>query len=254
MKTSRQTEILYGIHPVTEALEAGRRKFFEIHAHTGKAGRRIDPLIRLARHRHIPVQTTTHGELAALAGTDMHQGVAARVSAFPVSELSEILSGSSVIPDTSLYLLIDSVSDPHNLGALIRTALCVGANGVIIPRDRSAGPSPAVSKTSAGALEHIRLARVTNLVYAIKDLKHTGVWTFGLDATGSESIYGCDFTESMALVIGGEETGIRPLVKKSCDFLCRIPQFGPVSSLNASVAGAVVMYEAFRQRQENRKP
>ena len=253
MKTPRQTEILYGVHPVTEALKADRRQIFEIHADTGKTGRRLDPLIRLAQHRRISVQPLSHQGLSALAGTDMHQGVAARVSLFPACDLSEIILTRSSISDTSLYVLIDSVSDPHNLGALIRTALCVGVNGVIIPSDRSAGPTPTVSKTSAGALEHIRLARVTNLVYAIKDLKNTNVWTFGLDAAGSESIYECDFTGNMALVIGGEETGIRPLVKKSCDFLCRIPQMGPVSSLNASVAGAVAMYEAFRRRQENRK-
>jgi 23S rRNA (guanosine2251-2'-O)-methyltransferase len=253
MKTTRQTEILYGVHPVTEALGAGRRQIIEIHADTGKTSRRLDALLRLAKNRGIPVQNLSHRGLAGLAGTDNHQGIAARVSPFPVSEWPEILSNAAAITHKTWYLLIDSVSDPQNLGALIRTALCVGVSAIIVPKDRSAGPTPTVSKTSAGALEHIRLARVTNLVYAINDLKNTGVWTFGLDAAGSESIYECDFTGNMALVIGGEETGIRPLVKRSCDFLCRIPQFGPVSSLNASVAGAVAMYEAFRQRQENRK-
>jgi 23S rRNA (guanosine2251-2'-O)-methyltransferase len=146
------------------------------------------------------------------------------------------------------FLLIDHVVDPHNLGALLRTALCVNVDGVIIPKDRSANPSPVVSKTSAGALEHIPLAQVANLVYAISELKKIGTWLIGLDKNGSQSLFGSDLTGSIGMVIGGEESGIRPLVKKNCDFLAFIPQSGPVSSLNASVAGGVAMYETFRQR------
>lgn len=252
MEKPHHTEILYGIHPVTEALAAHRRRFFEIYAATDKTGRRMDPIARLAENRRIPMKNLPRRDLADLAGTDMHQGVAARVTPFPVSEWSEILAFDPATSGKRSYLLIDSLSDPHNLGALIRTALCLEISGVIIPKDRSAAPTPTVSKTSAGALEHIRLARVTNLVYAIADLKNEGVWTFGLDAAGDRSISTCDLTGDIAIVVGGEEAGIRPLVKKSCDFLCRIPQSGPVASLNASVAGGVAMYEVFRQRHANR--
>jgi 23S rRNA (guanosine2251-2'-O)-methyltransferase len=248
MKNPRQTEILYGIHPVTEALAAGRRQFLEILTVTQKTGRRMDAIVQMARNLGIPVKNTSHRELSALAGSDMHQGVGARTTAFPVTEWSEILSGNPAASGKSAYLLIDSLSDPHNLGALIRTALCFGINSVIIPKDRSVAPTPTVSKTSAGALEHIRLARVTNLVYAINDLKKAGVWTYGLDATGDRPIFTYDLTGDIAVVVGGEDAGIRPLVKKSCDFLCRIPQSGPVASLNASVAGGMAMYEVFRQR------
>ncbi len=147
-----------------------------------------------------------------------------------------------------LLLLLDNVLDPQNLGAIIRTALSVGIDGIIIPKDRSAMPTPAVSKTSAGAIEHVCLIRVTNMVDTIKVLKQQGVWVVGLDKGADKTVYSSDLTGSVAIVIGGEEKGIRPLVKKNCDFLVSIPQIGQVNSLNASVAAAIAMYEAFRQR------
>ena len=144
--------------------------------------------------------------------------------------------------------MLDNIQDPRNLGAIIRTALCVGIQGVIVPKDRSAPPTPAVSKASAGALEHIRLARVTNLVQTIKHCKTSGLWIMGLHKDAAQSIYAADMSGSIVLVIGGEQKGIRRLVKKNCDFLVSIPQQGEFNSLNASVAAAVAMYEAFRQR------
>ena len=138
--------------------------------------------------------------------------------------------------------------DPHNLGALVRTALCVGVEGIIIPKDRSVPPTPSVSKASAGAMEHIRLARVTNMVNTIKALKKKGLWIAGMEKTSNTSIFSSDLTGPIAIVIGGEEKGMRLLVKKHCDFLMSIPQTGPVNSLNASVAGAIAMYEVYRQR------
>ena len=147
-----------------------------------------------------------------------------------------------------LLVLLDSVLDPQNLGAIIRTAVAVGVDAVVIPKNRSASPTPSVSKTSAGALEHLNLARVTNMVAAMKMLKTKGIWTFGLDRAADVSIYSADLAGPVAVVIGGEEKGIRPLVKKHCDFLMSIPQIGPVDSLNASVAGAIAMYEVFRQQ------
>ena len=243
-----KTEILYGIHPVCEALTAGRRKFYEIYVSDGKINTRIEHLIKLAKSTDIPVKLIRRQKLQPIAGTDAHQGVAAKVSPYPLLSLSEIISDPADSGTFSFYLLIDNIVDPHNLGALLRTALCAGITGVIIPKDRCAEPSPTVSKSSAGALEHINLARVVNMANAIKELKKINVWIIGLDKNGDRSIYENDFNENIAIVVGGEESGIRPLIKKHCDFLSFIPQTGPVSSLNASVAGGVALYEAYRQR------
>ncbi len=241
-------EILYGIHPVFEALKAGRRDFFEVYITKDKTSKRIDKLVAIAESMKIPVERVEPLTLKSMTGTDLHQGLGARTGPFPISEISDIFDGVRSNDANHLLLLLDNIMDPHNLGALIRTALCVGVDGIIIPRDRSVPPTPAVSKSSAGALEHIRLARVTNMVNTIKDLKEKGLWIAGMEKTSDKSIFFSDLTGPVAIVIGGEEKGMRPLVKKHCDFLMSIPQTGQVNSLNASVAGAVVMYEAFRQR------
>ncbi len=241
-------EILYGIHPVFEALKAGRRDFFEVYIAKDKTSKRIDKLVAIAESMKIPVERVEPLTLKSMTGTDLHQGLGARTGPFPISEISDIFDGVRSNDANHLLLLLDNIMDPHNLGALIRTALCVGVDGIIIPRDRSVPPTPAVSKSSAGALEHIRLARVTNMVNTIKDLKEKGLWIAGMEKTSDKSIFFSDLTGPVAIVIGGEEKGMRPLVKKHCDFLMSIPQTGQVNSLNASVAGAVVMYEAFRQR------
>jgi len=244
-----KTEIIYGVHPVFEGLKANRRKFHEIYIAEGKTNQRVDPIAHLAAESGIPVTYVHRQKLQALSGLDTHQGVAAAVSPYPVFGFSDLISHAAKNPHPRFLLLIDNIQDPHNLGALIRTALCANMTGVVIPKDRSAEPSPTVSKASAGALEHIRLATVVNMVKAIDELKKNQVWVVGLDKDGDRSIYENDFTGDIALVVGGEENGIRPLVKKNCDFLSFIPQHGPVNSLNASVAGAIAMYEAYRQRQ-----
>jgi 23S rRNA (guanosine2251-2'-O)-methyltransferase len=245
---SIKTEILYGIHPVAEALAAGRRKIHEIYVSSDKGNQRIEEITKKSEALNIPVRQQSLQQIQSMTGKEAHQGVAARVNPYPLFPFSELVADVSSRTKNPFYLLIDHVADPHNLGALLRTALCAGVDGVIIPKDRSAGPSPVVSKTSAGALEHIRLAQVANMVYAISDLKKTGIWITGLDINGTGSLYERDMTGGIGIVIGGEESGIRPLVKKHCDFLSFIPQTGPVSSLNASVAGGVALYEAFRQR------
>ena len=241
-------EILYGIHPVFEALKAGRRDFFEVYIAKDKTSKRIDKLVAIAESMKIPVEKVEPLTLKSMTGTDLHQGLGARTGSFPISGISDIFDGVRSNDANHLLLLLDNIMDPHNLGALIRTALCVGVDGIIIPKDRSVPPTPAVSKASAGALEHIRLVRVTNMVNTIKDLKEKGLWIAGMEKTSDKSIFFSDLTGPVAIVIGGEEKGMRPLVKKHCDFLMSIPQTGQVNSLNASVAGAVVMYEAFRQR------
>ena len=241
-------EMLYGINSVLEALKAGRRDFFAVYIAKKKISQRLEKILTLAEAKKIPLEWVETSQLKSLTGTDQHQGIGAGTSPFPLSGISGIMDNIRPDDTNPLLLLIDNVMDPHNLGALVRTAICVGVNGIIIPKDRSVSPTPAVSRASAGALEHIHLVRVTNMVNTIDALKEKGWWIAGMEKASDRSIFLSDLTGHIAIVIGGEEKGIRPLVKKHCDFLMSIPQAGPVSSLNASVAGAVVMYEAFRQR------
>jgi 23S rRNA (guanosine2251-2'-O)-methyltransferase len=241
-----KTETLYGLHPVAEALGAKRRTIQTVLVARKKTPDRLNAL--LAQAVQIPVREADADQLRILAGTDDHQGVVAIVSAYPTVDLADIVHGGQDLEQTPFLLLIDTVVDPHNLGALVRSALCAGVDGVVIPKDRSVPPTPSVSKASAGALEHIRLCRVTNMANTIKTLKKQGLWVVGLDRAAEQSVFAADLTGPLALVVGGEEKGIRPLVGQQCDFSVAIPQFGPVNSLNASVAGAVVMYEALRQR------
>ncbi|MDF1593813.1 MAG: 23S rRNA (guanosine(2251)-2'-O)-methyltransferase RlmB [Desulfobacterales bacterium] len=241
-------EILYGIHPVTEALKAGRRDFVEIYLAGEKSSGRVLQTAAMAESKGIPVKKKTAAQLGAITRSEMHQGIGAGVGPYPLVEMDTILNKSAERGGRPFILLLDTILDPHNFGALVRTADSVGIDGIIMPKDRSAPPSPAVSKASSGALEHVLLARVTNMVNAIKDLKRQGVWIVGMDRDADQSLFSSDLTDSIAIIIGGEEKGIRPLVKQNCDFRVSIPQAGQVASLNASVAGAVVMYEAYRQR------
>jgi 23S rRNA (guanosine2251-2'-O)-methyltransferase len=248
-KPNQQIEILYGIHPVFEALQAGRRTFHQIYLVQDAKNNRLKPISDLAGKQRISIQWLSRAALAAKCGTDMHQGVGAAVTPYPLCDLSEIVDASAGDPEKGRFILIiDSVEDPQNLGALVRTALCAGADGIIIPKDRSASPTPAASKASAGALEHAEICQVTNLVNTIGSLQKQGIWVFGTAADAKTSLFSTKIAFPTAVVIGSEEKGIRPLVQKNCDFLVSIPQCGPVTSLNASAAGAVVMYEIFRQR------
>ena len=243
------TEVIYGIHPVVEALRAGRRQVHQIFLSTGAAtSRRLERLTALSAARNIPVGNTSPSTLERLAQSEAHQGVVARVSSYPVTTLSEVLASNRADSDSRFLIILDNLTDPRNLGAIIRSSLAVDVDAVVLPKDRSAGPTPAVSKTSAGALEHARLARVTNVVAAMRQLRESGFWLYGLAPDAEHSLYTADLTGPVALVIGGEERGMRPLVKKNCDRLLSIPQSDRVGSLNASVAAALAMYEVYRQR------
>lgn len=246
------TETLYGIHPVIEALKAGRRKFYEIYLTRENPAGRLDNILRLCKDRNISIAQLKSEQLSVLANTSEHQGIGAKVSGYPIESLNQMLDRQNSM-DSGLILMLDHVVDPHNLGALIRTALAVGVQGVIIPKDRSAPPTPAASKASAGAMEHMHMAKVTNLVTTIKKIKAEGFWVAGLDRSAPKSIFETDLTVPLTLVVGAEEKGLRPLVKHACDFLISIPQIGPLDSLNAAVAGAVVMYEALRQRSQKKR-
>lgn len=246
-----RSEILYGIHPVAEAINAGRRHIHEIYIEKGKKSARVKKIRSLAESKNLAVVTISSATLASIAGTDLHQGVCAKTGGYVYAKFSDIYDTIQKGDSHGLLLLLDNILDPQNLGALIRTAVCVQVDGVIIPKDRSALPTPTVSKASAGALEHVELVRVVNMVRTIKALKEAGWWVVGMDKSSDRSIFFSDLTGSVAVVVGGEGKGIRPLVKRHCDYLLRIPQSGPIGTLNAAVAGAIAMYEAFRQRAFN---
>jgi 23S rRNA (guanosine2251-2'-O)-methyltransferase len=248
-----KTELLYGIHPVEEALSAGRRIFHEVFVVADSPSKRLSIMASIAASKDIPVRRVTLTQLNRIAGDVAHQGTAARVGPYPMVDLTAVLAQTSASAPSRFLVLLDTVVDPQNLGAIIRTALGVGVEGVVIARDRAAGPTPAVSKASAGALEHVNLVQVTNLSAAIRNLQRHGWWVYGMDRSAGLSVFEVELTGSVAMVIGGEEKGIRPLVKQSCDLLLSIPQRGPVGSLNASVAAAVALYEAYRQLRAHSK-
>lgn len=243
-----KAEILYGFHPVYEALRAGRRTFHEIYIANQAHAKRIKRIALTVSRKHLPIKEVSPARLQSIAGTVSHQGVAAKVTAYPLVDVADLQEDAISGDHPPFLLLLDHIVDPHNLGAVIRTAVCAGVDAVIIPKDRSAHPSPAVSKVSSGALEHMQVAQVNNIVRVVKTLKDQGLRIVGLDQNAGRSVYNVDLTGAIGLVIGGEEKGIRSLVKQNCDLLISIPQTGKVGSLNASVAGAIVMYESYRQR------
>lgn len=249
-----KTEILYGVHSVREALAAGRRVPFEIYVDRGHAGSvRLQALLKMAEARGAVVRVLDAARLAAMSGGGAQAAVALRASAYPFEEFSRVVDEAGAAGSGPI-LALDSIVDPHNLGAIVRSALCAGVAAVLIPKDRCAGPTPAVSKISAGALEHIRLVQVTNLVRSLDILKSCGRWVAGLDRQAPRSIFSADLRLPLALVIGGEERGLRTLVRNTCDLMVSIPQSGVIDSLNASAAAAVALYEIHRQCGGDRRP
>ena len=243
-----KTEIIYGIHPVRESLRAGRRHIYEVYLDKEKKSAHFSLIKSMATSRHVPLKLIGANNFSSLINAAGHQGAAARVGGYPQITVADIFKAVEAREDQPFLLMLDNLQDPQNLGAIIRTAVCVGIDGIILPKDRCVSPTPAVCKASAGALEHVRLSRVTNLVQTIKFCKDRGLWIMGLDGEAGQSIYASDLTGAVALVLGGEQKGLRPVVKKNCDFLISIPQQGPIDSLNASVAAAIAMYESYRQK------
>lgn len=242
-------EILCGFHSVQEALRAGRRQIVSVLIAKGKKSNRLDRIRDLAAHAGLPVRETASAELDRLSAGIRHQGVAARSGPYPLPAAGARIAMLAQTQDPCFILILENMEDPHNMGALIRTAVCAGADAVFIPKDRAAMPSPSVSRSSAGAMEHADIFVMTNTAATLRQLKACHVWVGGLDAGGDTELFQTDMTGRFALVVGSENKGVRPLVRKQCDFLISIPITGPVNSLNASVAGAVAMYEALRQRQ-----
>ena len=241
-------EILYGYHSVFEALKADRRKFESVMVYENRSDKRVQAVIELAEKKQVTVQNISGEELDRLAGLGRHQGIAARVSSFPVQSVSALFQQIEARKYPFFLLILESIEDPQNAGALIRTALCADVDYIVMPKDRCALPSAGVSRSSAGAMEHAPIFLATNLSAVIRDLKQYGAWVSGLDAGGDKGLYEADLKGNLALVVGGEHTGLRPGVRKACDFILSIPMQTRITSLNASVAGGIAMFEARRQR------
>jgi 23S rRNA (guanosine2251-2'-O)-methyltransferase len=241
-------EVLYGLHPVEEAIRSGSRQLDHVSVARERRDERLERLVELCRTAGIRVSLEPRDQLTRLARTDAHQGVLAVVRERRFLGIEDLLAPTE--GRHKFFLALDGVEDPHNLGALLRTADGAGVDGVILPERRSAPVTATVAKTSAGASEHVRIARVTNLVRSLEQMKKQHVWVLGLDERGSPDYADFDFKTDCVLVLGREGAGLHDLVKKTCDHLLRIPMAGQVSSLNVSVAGAIVMYEAMRQRRQ----
>ena len=237
--------LICGINPVFEALAAGTRHFDRLLIVKGLRSRKLSDAIRRATHLGIPLRFEMRETLDRLAGGVPHQGIIAIVSEKPVLSLESLLDTAR---EPALVVVLDGVEDPRNLGAILRTAEAAGADGVLLPERHSAGLSETVGRASAGALEHVHVARVGNLVQALEALKARGIWVVGFDAAGTERWDAVDLGRPVALVLGGEGRGIRRLVREHCDHLVSIPHFGHIGSLNVSVAAGIALYEAVRQR------
>jgi len=237
--------LICGINPVLEALAAGTRHFDRLLVVKGLRSRRLFDAIRRATHLGIPLRFEMRETLDRMAGGVPHQGLIAVVSEKPVLSLESLLDAGH---EPALVVVLDGVEDPRNLGAILRTAEAAGADGVVLPERHSAGLSETVARASAGALEHVPVARVGNLTQALESLKARGIWVVGFDAAGTERWDAVDLARPVALVLGGEGRGIRRLVREHCDHLASIPHFGHVGSLNVSVAAGIALYEAVRQR------
>ncbi len=237
---------IYGINAVTEALKARGRAFQWLGMAKERNDIRMQRMIEECRKLGVPVKYLSRVELDQMAGNAAHQGVVAVTSAKQYSDLDDVVGGKR--GRYSLIVVLDGVEDPHNLGAVLRTADAAGADGVIIPERRAAPVTGTVTKASAGASEYLPIARVTNIARTVEELKDRNIWTVGLDERGKQTYDELDYNMDCALVLGAEGKGLHDLVKKKCDFLVSIPMLGKVPSLNVSVAGAVVMYEMVRQR------
>lgn len=254
-------ETLCGVHSVLEAAKAARRTFSRIYISKERNLSRLNEILELAEKNRTEVEFVSADHLDHMSKGVKHQGIIATVTPFPLKKgESELKQGKAHLKkgtalndiepagQKSFIVVLEGIEDPHNLGAIIRTALCAGVDHIVIPKDRAVQPSPAVSRASAGAMEHADILSVTNTASYLRSLKKTGVWVAGLDAQGDTSIFQSDLTGSIALVVGGEHQGIRPLVQKECDFMLSLPLSQGVTSLNASVACGIAMYEVVRQR------
>ena len=244
------TRFVYGVNPVLEALRAHPNEVVRVLLERSKEGRRSQGAERVAQaagEAGVRVEHVPHGDLAHRSRSGVHQGVGAELAEFRYAELEDVLEREG----PAFVLVLDGVTDPQNLGALVRSAHALGADGVVVPKDRAAGITPAAFKAAAGALEHCPVARVTNVARAVEQMKERGIWTVALAGDGDRELASIDLTAPTALVLGSEGSGVRPLVRRTCDHVARIPMAGKVGSLNVAAAGAVALYEVARQRGES---
>jgi len=237
---------IYGINTVGEALKARGRAFEWVGVAKERHDLRLQRVIEECRRQGVAVRFLSREELDRMAGNNGHQGIVAVTSAKHYADLDDILAAKR--GDYSLVVVLDGIEDPHNLGAILRTADAAGADGVVIPERRAAGVTETVAKVSAGASEHLPVAKVTNIARTVEELKAKNLWTVGLDERGPQSYDSLDYKMDCAIVLGSEGKGVHDLVLKKCDFVVSIPMLGKVPSLNVSVAAGVVLYEIVRQR------
>jgi 23S rRNA (guanosine2251-2'-O)-methyltransferase len=238
-------ELIFGVNTVKESLQ-GNRGAFNLYVQISATDHRVDKIIGLAEQRGVPVHRREKIDLTKMCASSHHQGIALEVEPFRYADLDDLLVVISQSGNSGFLLVLDGILDPHNLGALIRSAACAGANGVVIPRDRACGVTAAAEKSSAGAAEILPVVQVTNIAQTLESLKKQGYWVYGLAGEVSASLYDQKYSGNTVLVIGGEGEGIRPLVRKQCDVVMSIPHFGGVNSLNASVAGGIALFEMAR--------
>lgn len=246
-----ETDKIEGRNPVLEALKA-EREIDKILVAKGAAEGSITKIMGMAKDRGIPIQQVERQKLDQLSESHAHQGVIAFAAAHSYVDVEDILANAANKGEDPFVIILDEITDPHNLGSVLRTANAVGAHGVIIPKRRAVGLTAVVAKSSAGAIEYVPVAKVSNLAQTIDKLKEKGLWIIAADMDGEKAFYESDLTGKIALVIGSEGQGIGRLIKEKCDFIVNIPMKGEVSSLNASVAAAVLMYEAMKQKATKR--
>ncbi len=240
-------DVLVGRNAVTEALKSGRG-INKLWIASGDREGSVSEIAALAKERGIVVQYVERAKIEALAGGHRHQGVLANVAPVPYAELDDILKAAEEKGEAPFLVLLDELEDPHNLGALLRTADATGVHGILIPKRRSVSLNATVAKTSAGAVEYVPVARIGNIAQTLKKLKEKGFWVAGADMDGEKAYYEADLTGPLVLVVGSEGRGMSRLTKEACDFIVSMPMVGRINSLNASVAGSILMYESMRQR------
>jgi 23S rRNA (guanosine2251-2'-O)-methyltransferase len=256
MKTRRdrgalaEAEIVAGPRAVLEVLRAGRRAVRRLILARQEAGAAVERILALARAREVPVETRAREDLDRVAQGTVHQGVLAEVGPFPYADPAALVARAAEGSCPGFLLALDGIQDPQNLGAIIRSAEAAGVQGCLLPRDRAAGVTATAVRASAGATEHLAIARVTNLAAFLELVKSRAFWVVGTDAGEGRDLFATDLTDPLVLVVGGEERGLRHLTKTRCDTIVRIPSCGKVASLNASAAAAVCLFEIARQRRQ----
>ncbi|OGQ52347.1 MAG: 23S rRNA (guanosine(2251)-2'-O)-methyltransferase RlmB [Deltaproteobacteria bacterium RIFCSPLOWO2_02_FULL_57_26] len=250
MQTERKPVLLFGINPVLEKLRASPAEVWEVMLVTERRSASLRSIDQEARRRGLSVRYVEAGRLDTLAEGRNHQGVVARVAPYPYCDFADLLGDLPASPGHHWVLLLDGLNDPRNFGAVLRCAEGVGIQQVVIPKDRSVGVTPVVAKTSAGAVHHLKIYRVPNLRRAIGALKKKGYWAVGLDAGAKEGAYQRIYPEKLAVVLGSEGSGLRPMIRQECDFLVSLPMRGKVESLNVAVAGGIFLYELLRQKEQ----